>query len=265
MELYVETIGPGLDPMTITWLHIPPTNAGLCRHRNCIPKLWSEPQDWVMPPTRSFLTCKLTLTICPLPTSGLSSSNFLPAIHFYHSPESIYFIVFISNLKTTKGLKTTLVGQMLRFCAPNAGGLGSIPGQETRSHMLQLKNQKNLKNINNYIYMIDSCPLPPLLKTSLQRPSPLIRFLFSSSGGRREWFTFLSLISFFLLSFFKNCYFLIQLLQASFTTSYYISHHSLLPNPLVEFYHCFCCFCYNFCYYSEGDSDGDAKTDRKWM
>ena len=30
-------------------------------------------------------------------------------------------------------------GQRLRICAPNAGGLGSIPGRGTRSHMLQLK------------------------------------------------------------------------------------------------------------------------------
>ena len=27
----------------------------------------------------------------------------------------------------------------LRLCTPNAGGLGSIPGQGTRSHMPQLK------------------------------------------------------------------------------------------------------------------------------
>ena len=29
--------------------------------------------------------------------------------------------------------------QWLRFCTPNAGGLGSIPGQGTRPHMLQLR------------------------------------------------------------------------------------------------------------------------------
>ena len=29
--------------------------------------------------------------------------------------------------------------QWLRLRIPNAGGLGSIPGQETRSHMLQLR------------------------------------------------------------------------------------------------------------------------------
>ena len=30
---------------------------------------------------------------------------------------------------------TSLVAQWIRLCAPNAGGLGSIPGQGTRSHM----------------------------------------------------------------------------------------------------------------------------------
>ena len=33
---------------------------------------------------------------------------------------------------------TSLVVPWLRLQAPNAGGLGSIPGQGTRSHMLQL-------------------------------------------------------------------------------------------------------------------------------
>ena len=37
-------------------------------------------------------------------------------------------------------LGTSLVVQWLRLRAPNAGGLGSIPGQGTRSHMLQLKD-----------------------------------------------------------------------------------------------------------------------------
>ena len=34
---------------------------------------------------------------------------------------------------------TDKVAQWLRLCAPSAGGLGSILGQETRSHMPQLK------------------------------------------------------------------------------------------------------------------------------
>ena len=35
--------------------------------------------------------------------------------------------------------ETSLVVQWLRLYAPNAGGQGSIPGQGTRSHMVQLK------------------------------------------------------------------------------------------------------------------------------
>ena len=31
------------------------------------------------------------------------------------------------------------VVRWLRLCTPNSGGLGSIPGQGTRSHMLQLR------------------------------------------------------------------------------------------------------------------------------
>ena len=36
-------------------------------------------------------------------------------------------------------LGTSLVVQWLRLHAPNVGGLGSIPGQGTRSHMLQTR------------------------------------------------------------------------------------------------------------------------------
>ena len=35
---------------------------------------------------------------------------------------------------------TSLVIQWLRLCTPNTGGLGSIPGQGTRSHKPQLKS-----------------------------------------------------------------------------------------------------------------------------
>ena len=34
---------------------------------------------------------------------------------------------------------TSLVVQWIRLCTPNTGGPGSIPGQGTRFHMLQLK------------------------------------------------------------------------------------------------------------------------------
>ena len=46
--------------------------------------------------------------------------------------------VFYHN-KKLKGIGTSLVVQWLRHHAPNAGGPGLIPGQGTRSHMLQLK------------------------------------------------------------------------------------------------------------------------------
>ena len=46
---------------------------------------------------------------------------------------------------------TSLVAQWLRVRTPNAGGLGSIPGQGTRSHMLQLRPSA-AKKVNKYIY-----------------------------------------------------------------------------------------------------------------
>ena len=35
---------------------------------------------------------------------------------------------------------TSLVAQWLRLCAPKVGAPGSIPGQGTRSHMLQVRS-----------------------------------------------------------------------------------------------------------------------------
>ena len=54
-----------------------------------------------------------------------------------------------------------LLVQWVRLCTPNAGGLGLIPGQGTRSHMPQLRNllQSNMcvyiyiYNIIYYIYI----------------------------------------------------------------------------------------------------------------
>ena len=51
---------------------------------------------------------------------------------------SVIWNIKISQTKTSF-IGTSLVVQQLRLCAPNAGGPGSIPGQGTRSHMLQLK------------------------------------------------------------------------------------------------------------------------------
>ena len=45
--------------------------------------------------------------------------------------------VYIKRIIKVRG--TSLVVQWLRLHAPNAGGPGLIPGQGTRSHMLQLR------------------------------------------------------------------------------------------------------------------------------
>ncbi|TEA37609.1 hypothetical protein DBR06_SOUSAS5310036, partial [Sousa chinensis] len=46
-------------------------------------------------------------------------------------------------------LGTSLVVQWLRLHTPNAGGLGSIPGQGTRSHTSQLRvRMLQLKNLH---------------------------------------------------------------------------------------------------------------------
>ena len=50
----------------------------------------------------------------------------------------IWKIMFIKILKTHKS-GTSLVVQWLGLSAPNAEGPGSVPGQETRSHMPQLR------------------------------------------------------------------------------------------------------------------------------
>ena len=48
-----------------------------------------------------------------------------------------YDITCTWNLKYNT--RTSLVGQWLRLHAPRAGSLGLIPGQGTRSHMLQIR------------------------------------------------------------------------------------------------------------------------------
>ena len=48
-----------------------------------------------------------------------------------------HVIVLFSSKNGHQG--TSLVVQWVRLCAPNAGGLGSIAGWGTRSHMPQLR------------------------------------------------------------------------------------------------------------------------------
>ena len=46
-----------------------------------------------------------------------------------------------NKLDLTKTLGTSLAVQWLRSCTPNARSLGLIPGQGTRSHLLQQKTE----------------------------------------------------------------------------------------------------------------------------
>ena len=41
---------------------------------------------------------------------------------------------------------TSLVGQWLKLCAPNAGGSGSIPGRGTRSHVYATAREPACRN-----------------------------------------------------------------------------------------------------------------------
>ena len=57
---------------------------------------------------------------------------------FIKSPGKLIF-KFVVCLSIVGKDRDSLVVQRLRLCVPNAGGLGSIPGQGTRSHMPQLR------------------------------------------------------------------------------------------------------------------------------
>ena len=69
-------------------------------------------------------------------------------------------IVTRTTIKMLRG--NSLVVQRIRLCTPSAGGLGSIPGQETRSHMSQLKIPRTASktwhsHINKYLKKKRSC------------------------------------------------------------------------------------------------------------
>ena len=59
------------------------------------------------------------------------------------SPKAFLKTLVLENVKVIlifkKSFGISLVVHWLRLCTPNAGDLGSIPGQGTRSHMPQLK------------------------------------------------------------------------------------------------------------------------------
>ena len=51
------------------------------------------------------------------------------------STSTTSLVIRVTTASRKETLGTSLVVQWLRLRAPNAGGPGSIPGQETRSHM----------------------------------------------------------------------------------------------------------------------------------
>ena len=70
---------------------------------------------------------------------------------------------------------TSLVVQWLSLCAPNAGGLASIPGQGTRSHITQLKITH--ATINNKYINILKTQHKDILKKQTKKPQNSVSVL----------------------------------------------------------------------------------------
>ena len=78
------------------------------------------------------------------PVSQVVLSLFLCYFSTSHL-KSVFIHTFFLPINLLKYFLETLLGdfpgvQWLRLCSPSAGGLGLIPGQGTRSHMLQVKD-----------------------------------------------------------------------------------------------------------------------------
>lgn len=117
----------------ITWPHTPPTKCWFVLAQNLYTQALARAPGWGIPPSQSFLTCKLTLTICPLPTSHLNTALcFLPRISFqpflFTSPEFLFHFIMLSNtLESIKNdtqlveVSTSTKGQMIQSngsCSP---------------------------------------------------------------------------------------------------------------------------------------------------
>ena len=58
----------------------------------------------------------------------------------------------MSSIKIYSGLQTSLVAQWLRLHAPNAGGIGSIHGQGTKTpHAIHLVSQNKTKHTTRLV------------------------------------------------------------------------------------------------------------------
>ena len=94
-------------------------------------------------------------SVCLTQDQGVCEPHFLLTIGFHWQETLISFSVFYQVESQSEGtalvptlitsvlkkweLETSLVVQWLRCLTPNAQGQGLIPGQGTRSHMLQLR------------------------------------------------------------------------------------------------------------------------------
>ena len=99
---------------------------------------------------------------------------------------------------------TSLVVQWLRLQAPNAGGLGSIPGQGTRFHMLQLKILNAATKLINKINMLKKKKKSSIPIALNQFSQLCLALFFCSLGGDTVLILFIQLkknsfIPFFLL------------------------------------------------------------------
>ena len=66
------------------------------------------------------------------------SQGVLNSLHCQGEGHNYQLILHLGKLRMYI-VSTSVVVQWLRLCAPNAKGPGSIPGQGTRFHMLQLR------------------------------------------------------------------------------------------------------------------------------
>ena len=65
----------------------------------------------------------------------------------------IFTMEYYLAIKRNEVSRDIPVVQWLRLCAPNAGGLGSIPGQGARAHMPQLRSGTVKMNNNKIIIL----------------------------------------------------------------------------------------------------------------
>ena len=118
------------------------------------------------------------------PCLGFSSYS-LPSQWLLFS--NVFLSLFYPLLRNST-LRTSLIVQWLNLQAPNAGGLGSIPGQRTRSHMPQLKpsTAKQFFFLSSILQDLPwaTLPLPPHFLSSrfaIQLPS-IISYLDAMSS-----------------------------------------------------------------------------------